>query len=50
MQFGICHFAYSAKYAIWHQKSLKTRIFITLNLSPHTEPFEVNALMLYMFS
>ena len=36
MQFGMCHFAYLAKYAIWLKKSVKTRIFITLRLAPHT--------------
>ena len=36
MKFGICHFAYLAKYAIWHQKRVKTRIFITLHLAPYS--------------
>ena len=47
MQFGMCHFAYLAKYAIWrvsfciitdaiwHQKSLETRIYNTLYLTLH---------------
>ena len=35
MQFGMCHFAYLAKYAIWRKKSVKTRIFITVHLAPH---------------
>ena len=40
MQFGIRHFAYLLKYAIWHQKASKTRIFISLRLTPHRDDFE----------
>ena len=29
-QFGMCHFAFLLKYAISHQKKLKTRVFITI--------------------